>query len=76
MTMHIKDLRGVECPLNFIKSKVELQKLAVNEELTLFLDDGEAMDNVPRSLELEGHEIISTSWEEDNYWKVVVQKKH
>ena len=72
--MHIKDLRGVECPLNFIKSKLQLTKLKIEEELTLLLDDGEAIDNVPRSLELEGHEIVDSNWEE-SYWKVIVKKK-
>ena len=35
------DLRGTPCPLNFIRTKLALEKLASREQLEVFLDAGE-----------------------------------
>lgn len=68
-----KDLRGVACPMNFVKTKVELSKISSKHTLKIFLDDGEPIDNVPRSVLSEGHKIISQKKVED-YWSVVIEK--
>ncbi len=68
-----KDLRGVACPMNFVKTKVELSKISSKDTLKIFLDDGEPIDNVPRSVLSEGHKILSQE-KLDNYWSVVIEK--
>jgi sulfite reductase (ferredoxin) len=68
-----KDLRGVACPMNFVKTKVELSKIASGEVLKIFLDDGEPIDNVPRSVLGEGHKIIEQE-KTGEYWTVVIEK--
>ncbi|MCP4338228.1 MAG: hypothetical protein GY799_04925, partial [Desulfobulbaceae bacterium] len=70
----IKDLRGVACPMNFVKTKVELAKIQVGERLKILLDDGEPIDNVPRSVKTEGHEILLQEKSGD-HWMVVIEKK-
>lgn len=52
------DLQGVSCPMNFVKTKIALEKLDAGELLEVILDEGDAMLNVPRSLKEEGHRII------------------
>ena len=52
------DLRGVACPMNFVKAKLALEELDAGERVEVILDEGEAMLNVPRSLRDEGHKII------------------
>ncbi|TAK33734.1 MAG: sulfurtransferase TusA family protein [Chloroflexota bacterium] len=52
------DLRGVLCPINFVKTKLELEDLEAGEVLEVTLDDGEPMRNVPRSVKAEGHRIV------------------
>ncbi len=69
-----KDLRGVACPMNFVKTKVELAKLTSGELLEILLDDGEPIDNVPRSVLGEGHEILKQE-KSDGYWTVVIKKQ-
>jgi sulfite reductase (ferredoxin) len=69
-----KDLRGVACPMNFVKTKVELSRMQVGDFLKILLDDGEPVDNVPRSVKTEGHEIISQE-RQGAYWQVVIEKK-
>ncbi len=70
----LKDLRGVSCPMNFVKTKLELAKLGSGQLLRVFLDDGEPIDNVPRSVAEEGHRIREQVKTGD-YWSVLIEKK-
>ena len=69
-----RDLRGVSCPMNFVKTKLELAKLQNGQLLRIFLDDGEPIDNVPRSVAEEGHQITEQI-KIDGYWSVLIEKK-
>jgi sulfite reductase (ferredoxin) len=51
------DLRGVACPLNFVKAKLELEKVEVGEVLDVLLDEGEPVRNVPVSFTEQGHDV-------------------
>ncbi len=52
------DLRGVICPFNFVKTKLRLEDMADGAILTVTLDHGEPLKNVPASVEIEGHTIL------------------
>lgn len=69
----VKDLKGVSCPMNFVKTKLELSKLNKGDYLEVILDDGEPIENVPGSVRSEGHEIVSQT-QEDGCWKVLIRK--
>jgi sulfite reductase (ferredoxin) len=69
-----KDLRGVACPMNFVQTKILLAAMQLNEELEIWLDDGQPISNVPGSVRNEGHEVLEQSQIEE-YWKVVIKKK-
>ncbi|MEQ1848566.1 MAG: sulfurtransferase TusA family protein, partial [Nitrospira sp.] len=49
------DLRGVICPYNFVKTKLKLETLEQGQVLSVLLDDGDPIRNVPRSVQNEGH---------------------
>ena len=51
------DLTGVLCPMNWVRARLELERLQSGETLTLLLDPGEPLDSVPRSAEEEGHRV-------------------
>lgn len=51
------DLRGVACPLNFVKTKLALEEMEAGDILAVILDEGEPILNVPRSLKEEGHTV-------------------
>ena len=51
------DLRGVACPLNWVKAKLALEELPAGERLVLLLDPGEPLDSVPRSAGEAGHDV-------------------
>ncbi len=52
------DLRGVLCPMNFVKTKLKLEEMQSGQILEVFLDDGEPMRSVPKSIKEDGHKII------------------
>ena len=68
-----KDYRGVQCPMNFVKTKIDLASMQAGQTLEIYLDDGAPIDNVPRSVEGEGHKILTTTRTE-NHWSVLIQK--
>ena len=51
------DLRGTACPLNYVKTRLELERMPVGEALEVWLDHGEPEDQVPRSLRMDGHQV-------------------
>jgi tRNA 2-thiouridine synthesizing protein A len=67
------DLRGVLCPINFVKTKLKLEMMEGGQVLEVTLDDGEPMRNVPRSLKEEGHKIIKVE-KLDGGYKLFVKK--
>jgi TusA-related sulfurtransferase len=51
------DLTGVLCPMNWVRARLELERMAPGERLELVLDPGEPLDSVPRSAREEGHRV-------------------
>ena len=70
-----KDLRGVLCPMNFVRTKLELASLQSGDILEILLDDGKPIENVPGSVRLEGHTVLSETQHSEGYWQVLIQKK-
>jgi dissimilatory sulfite reductase (desulfoviridin) alpha/beta subunit/TusA-related sulfurtransferase len=68
------DLRGVCCPLNFVHAKLAIEKITAGGRIEFFLDEGEPIINVTRSLKDEGHTVLNVV-QQDRYFKVLVEKK-
>ncbi len=66
------DLRGVQCPINYVKTKLRLEMMDSGERLAVFLDDGEPIRNVPASLKNDGHTVLSQE-PIDEYFKLMVE---
>jgi sulfite reductase (ferredoxin) len=67
------DLRGVACPMNFVKTKVALASMKKGELLEVLLDNGEPIENVPKSVVEEGHYIVKNDSQED-YTILIIRK--
>ena len=52
------DITDKVCPLTFVKAKVTLDELDDGEVLAIRMNDGEPVQNVPRSIKEEGHQIL------------------
>ncbi len=68
------DLRGVACPMNFVKTRLKLDKMSTGERLEVLLDDGEPIESVTSSVRSEGHLIESSAREVDNYHRLIIVK--
>lgn len=62
-------------PLNFVKAKVELEKVAVGEILEVLLDGGEPVRNVPDSFTEQGQEVMEVRNIGDHFRVKVHRKK-
>ena len=54
----VYDLRGVACPMNYVKTKLKLEMMDAGEHLEVWLDAGEPIQNVPLSLKNDGHKLL------------------
>ncbi len=68
------NLSGVACPMNFVKTKLQLEEMDAGQVLEVIIDDGAPKDNVPRSVESEGHKILELSKTPDGHYKLVIEK--
>ncbi len=54
---HYLDLRGVVCPINFVKCCLALENLSLNQVLKVDLDLGEAETSVIEGLTEKGYKV-------------------
>lgn len=59
------DLRGTPCPLNYIRTRLALEKLPAGAELEVWLDRGEPERMVSEGLHQEGHAVVLALLEGD-----------
>lgn len=68
------DLRGVTCPYNFVRTKLKLETMKQGQVLSVLLDDGDSIRNVPRSVENEGHTVLSQE-RADQAYRVLIRRE-
>lgn len=72
----VYDLRGVACPLNYVKTKLKLEMMDAGEKLEVWLDAGEPIKNVPMSLKNDGHKLLLQEALEPEaaHYRILVEK--
>jgi TusA-related sulfurtransferase len=73
---HFLDITKDHCPMTLVKVKLKLSKIAIGDQLEVLMTDGEPLNNVPRTLKDQGHEIIKVEPDKDNLHKVIIEKRH
>ena len=68
------DITDVVCPTTFVKAKIALEELEEGEILSVKMNDGEPVQNVPRSVKEEGHQILKLIDNEDGTYNLIVKK--
>ena len=61
------------CPMTFVKVKLALAKLQSGEELDVLLNEGEPLNNVPRTVTEQGHQVLSIR-QEGSFHHVLIRK--
>ncbi len=67
------DLRGIRCPVNYLKTKLKLEEMEAGQVLEVFIDDGEPILHVPRSVKEDGHRILEIH-QIENYFRILVER--
>ena len=57
MAAHTLDITGLTCPMTWVRTKLELERMAAGDVLTVSCPPGEALENVPRSALEAGHDV-------------------
>jgi sulfite reductase (ferredoxin) len=66
------DLRGVVCPLNYVKTKMLLDQMKTGEVLSVLLDEP-GTRNVPDSVQKDGHGVLTVG-EQEGHWQIRIRK--
>lgn len=67
------DITSDVCPITFVKTKLKLEQMKKGEILEVILNDGEPIQNIPRSVKDEGHKIILVEKTGDKY-RILVER--
>ena len=51
-------MSSLRCPMTWVRTKLELERLQSGETLEVLLPPGEAVENVPRSARDAGHAVV------------------
>jgi len=68
------DIRAFACPLTWVKTRIALDRLAPGDRLEVLLADGEPLESVPRSAELEGHRVVGRAPMAGGGWRVELER--
>ena len=68
------DITDVVCPVTFVKAKVALEELDDGQILQVHINDGEPVQNVPRSIKDEGHQVLKLTDNEDGTYELFIKK--
>ena len=67
------DITDVVCPMTFVKAKVAMEEIEVGQVLAVTMNDGEPVQNVPRSFK-EGQQILKLIDNENGTYDLIVKK--
>ena len=68
------DITDVVCPVTFVKAKVALEELDEGQIISIRMNDGEPVQNVPRSMKEEGHKVLKLNKNDDGTFDLIVEK--
>ncbi len=68
------DLKGLKCPMTFVKTKLALEELEAGQILKSIVDDPVASQDVPRSAKLQGYEVLAVTETEAGVWEILIRR--
>ncbi len=71
---HKIDIMGQVCPYTFIRAKLALEKIGLNEILEIYLDNRMALKHIPQAFIYQGQEYSGTESVSDNEWIIRIRR--
>lgn len=68
------DITDVVCPVTFVKAKIAIEELETGQILSVHMNEGESVQNVPRSMKEEGHKVLKINKNDDGTYDLIVEK--
>jgi TusA-related sulfurtransferase len=74
MTQYHLDITQDRCPMTFVKTKLELEKLVAGDTLEVLLTAGEPLNNVPKTAKEQGFTVEDPVRVKDNVHRLLIRK--
>jgi TusA-related sulfurtransferase len=71
---HNLDLSGIPCPMNYVKTRLYLDKIPAGSVLNVTLDQGEPVDSVSKSIQKDGYELLDRKETKENRFILTILK--
>jgi len=68
------DITKEHCPMTFVKTKIQLQKMAKDDILELLVTKGEPLENIPKSAAEQGFIVLGIEHVQNNIHKICIKK--
>lgn len=68
------DIRDVVCPMTFVKTKAAIDELEIGQILEVLMNDGEPVENVPKSMKEEGQQVLRLEKADAGAYRMFVKK--
>lgn len=69
------NIKGLQCPYTFVRSKLAIEDMEVGEVLEILLDSEEASRNIPKSMEDHGQKMLKVEKINDTDRVLLVRKE-
>lgn len=70
------DIRGEVCPYTYVKTRLALEEMEVGQVLRVLVDYEPATRNVPRSVTLQGDEVLKVEPIGEGTWAIWIRKRN
>ena len=72
--IHTIDITKEHCPMTFVKTKLQLEKMEDGDILEVLLTEGEPLDKVPKTCTELGSQVLEITHVQDNIHKIIIKK--
>lgn len=68
------DITDAVCPMTFVRAKAAIEELEIGQVLKVHLNEGEPMQNVPRSLKDDGQQVLRLAPSDEGTFDLYIKK--
>ena len=74
MKEYLLDITKEHCPMTFVKTKLELEKMTEGDQLEVLLTEGEPLNNVPKMAVEQGYSVLKIEPIKNRVYKIRIAK--